>query len=45
MKLTDMFWKSYELDLQEVKLAYLNWAMGYVSEPRPKFQHLFVSFR
>lgn len=26
MKLNDSFWKHFELDLQEIKLAYLNWA-------------------
>ena len=32
MKLTDTFWKSYELDLQEAKISYLNWAIGYARE-------------
>lgn len=35
MKLTETFWKSYELDLQEVKISYLNWAIGYAREPHP----------
>ena len=42
MKLTDTFWKLYELDLQEVKLSYLNWAIGYAPEPRQEFWHLFL---
>jgi hypothetical protein len=33
MRLTDSFWKHYELDLQEVKIAYLNWAIDYAKEP------------
>jgi len=36
------FWKLYELDLQEVKLSYLNWAIGYSKEPNPRFRHLFL---
>jgi hypothetical protein len=42
MKLTETFWKSYELDLQEVKISYLNWAIGYAMEPRQGFRHLFL---
>ncbi|MFH1935534.1 MAG: hypothetical protein ABIN18_28670 [Pseudomonadota bacterium] len=42
MKLTDTFWKEYELDLQEVKLAYLSWAITYAKEPDPRFRHLFL---
>ncbi len=42
MKLTETFWKSYELDLQEVKISYLNWAIGYAKEPNPRFRHLFL---
>ena len=42
MKLTDKFWKTYELDLQEVKLSYLNWAIGYDREPKQKYRHLFL---
>jgi hypothetical protein len=42
MKLTDTFWKEYELDLQEAKLSYLNWAIGYAREPMPEYQHLFL---
>jgi hypothetical protein len=42
MKLTDTFWQLYELDLQEVKLSYLNWAIGYGPEPRKEFWRLFL---
>jgi hypothetical protein len=42
MKLTETFWKSYELDLQEVKISYLNWAIGYAREPRQEYRHLFL---
>lgn len=42
MKLTDTFWKGYELDLQEVKISYLNWAIGYAREPRQEYRHLFL---
>jgi hypothetical protein len=42
MKLTDAFCIEYELDLQEAKLSYLNWAIGYTTEPRPEFYHLFL---
>ena len=42
MKLTDAFWKEYELDLQEVKIAYLSWAITYAKEPDPRFRHLFL---
>lgn len=42
MKLTDTFWKLYELDLQEAKISYLNWAIGYAREPRQEFWHLFL---
>ena len=42
MKLTIAFWKRYELDLQEVKIAYLNWAIGYMKEPSPRYRHLFL---
>ena len=42
MKLTDAFWKEYELDLQEVKIAYLSWAISYAKEPDPRFRHLFL---
>jgi hypothetical protein len=42
MKLTDLFWKRFELDLQEIKLSYLNWAIGYAKEPRAEYRHLFL---
>ncbi|CAD7767175.1 MAG: hypothetical protein DNFNHJIP_00582 [Candidatus Argoarchaeum ethanivorans] len=42
MYLTERFWKTYELDLQEVKLSYLNWAIGYATEPLQKYRHLFL---
>ena len=42
MILTDIFWKRYELDLQEVKLAYLNWAVDYAKEPGPGQRNLFL---
>ena len=42
MRLTSNFWKSYELDLQEVKLSYLNWAIGYATEPRKDLCHLLL---
>ncbi len=41
MRLKMAFWRQYELDFQEVKLAYLNWAVGYVKEPIPVHRHLF----
>ena len=41
MELNDSFWKHFELDLQEIKLAYLNWAIGYAKEPEPDHRHLF----
>jgi len=42
MKLTDIFWKEYELDLQEVKISYLNWAITNAREPAVRFRHLFL---
>ena len=42
MRLKEAFWKQYELDLQEVKLAYLNWAISYAKEPNPGHRHLFL---
>ena len=42
MELSDAFWKGYELDLQEVKISYLNWAIGYAKEPKPQYRHLFL---
>ena len=42
MKLTSSFWKRFELDLQEVKVAYLSWALDYMKEPSPRYRHLFL---
>ena len=42
MKLNNSFWRHFELDLQEIKLAYLNWAIGYAREPKPEHRHLFL---
>ena len=42
MILTDAFWKNYELDLAEIKVSYLNWAIGYAREPPQQYRHLFL---
>lgn len=42
MRLKEAFWKQYELDLQEVQLAYLNWAVSYAKEPNPEYRPLFL---
>ena len=42
MILTDAFWKNYELDLAEIKVSYLNWAIGYAREPPEQYRHLFL---
>ncbi|WP_319405771.1 hypothetical protein [uncultured Desulfosarcina sp.] len=42
MKLNNSFWRHFELDLQEIKLAYLNWAIGYARGPKPEHRHLFL---
>ena len=42
MTLTDSFWKNFELDLQEVKIAYLNWAIDHIKEPGSEHRHLFL---
>ncbi len=42
MQLNDSFWRHFELDLQEIKLAYLNWAIGYAREPKPEHRHMFL---
>jgi hypothetical protein len=42
MRLSETFWEEYELDLQEVKLSYLNWAIGYATAPKQEFVHLFL---
>ncbi len=40
--MTELLFKNFELDLQEVKLAYLNWALDYLKEPDRKYRHLFL---
>lgn len=42
MILTDAFWRNYELDLAEIKVSYLNWAIGYAREPPQQYRHLFL---
>jgi hypothetical protein len=42
MKLSDTFWKEYELDLQEVKILYFNWAIGFAKKTKPQYRHLFL---
>lgn len=42
MKLTDIFGKEYEFNLQEVKISYLNWAITHAKEPAVRFRHLFL---
>jgi hypothetical protein len=43
MKLTETFWKLFELDLAaEIKLSYLNWALNQARKPLPKYRHLFL---
>jgi hypothetical protein len=42
MILTDAFWKNYKLDLAEIKVSYLNWAIGYAKEPPQQYRHLFL---
>ena len=42
MTLTDEFWKTFELDIQEVRVSYLNWAIGYLMEPKQEYRHLFL---
>jgi hypothetical protein len=42
MKLNNSFWKHFELDLQKIKLSYLNWAIGYAREPKDEYRHLFL---
>ena len=34
--------KNYELDLAEIKVSYLNWAIGYGKEPAEQYRHLFL---
>jgi len=42
MNLTNEFWNEYELDLQEVKIAYLRWALDHAIEPNPQYRHHFL---
>jgi hypothetical protein len=42
MILTDAFWRGFELDLAEIKVSYLNWAIGYAREPLEQYRHLFL---
>ncbi len=42
MILNDIFWKNYELDLAEIKVSYLSWAIGYGKEPPEQYRHLFL---
>jgi hypothetical protein len=42
MILTDAFWRGFELDLAEIKMSYLNWALGYAREPEEQYRHLFL---
>ncbi len=42
MILTDAFWRGFELDLAEIKVSYLNWAIGYWKEPPQQYRHLFL---
>ena len=42
MKLSVSFWREYELDSQQVKVAYLNWALDHAKEPSPRHRHLFL---
>jgi hypothetical protein len=42
MILTDAFWRGFELDLAEIKMSFLNWALGYAREPEEQYRHLFL---
>jgi hypothetical protein len=42
MILTDAFWRGFELDLAEIKIRYLSWALGYAREPEEQYRHLFL---
>lgn len=42
MILDDAFWRGFELDIQEIKIRYLNWAIGYAREPPERYRHLFL---
>jgi hypothetical protein len=42
MELPDAFWRGFELDLQEVKIQYLRWAIDHATEPGPRYQARFL---
>jgi hypothetical protein len=42
MMLTDSFWRGLELDLQDLKISYLSWSIGYAREPPERYRHLFL---
>jgi hypothetical protein len=42
MNLSETFWRGFELDLAEIKVSYLNWAIGYGKEPPEQYRHLFL---
>jgi hypothetical protein len=42
MKLSDSFWKGFELDIQKGRIAYLKWALEYLTEPPKKYRHLLL---
>jgi hypothetical protein len=42
MILDDAFWRGFELDIQEIKIRYLTWAIGYAREPPERYRHLFL---
>jgi len=41
MNLTKVFWKHFELDIQEIRISFPNWAIGYAKEPKSEYRHLF----
>jgi hypothetical protein len=42
MILDDAFWRGFELDIQEIKIRYLTWAIWYAREPPERYRHLFL---
>jgi integrase len=42
MNLNDSFWKLFELDINEIRLSFLSYCIGYAREPKPKYRHLFL---
>ena len=42
MKLSDTFWKEFEVDLQDSKTSYLDWALTQAQEPGKGFRHMFL---